>query len=163
MKKLITVIAAIIITASVFAQAPQKMSYQAVIRNAGNTLITNSPIGMRVSLLQGSATGTVVYEETQTPTTNANGLATIEIGGGTVISGNINTIDWAAGPYYIKTETDPDGGTNYTIVGTSQLMSVPFALYAQNAGNSTAGPQGPQGPIGATGPQGPQGLSGCKR
>ncbi|MEI7979974.1 MAG: hypothetical protein WCI53_14085, partial [Bacteroidota bacterium] len=83
----------------------------------------------------GSANGTAVYVETQTPTTNANGLASIEIGSGTLVSGNFATINWANGPYFIKTETDPSGGTNYTITGTSQLLSVPFALYAEKSGN----------------------------
>ncbi len=126
-------------TALVFAQAPNKMSYQAVIRDNSNALVTNQIVGMQISILQGSANGTAVYAETQTPTTNANGLASIEIGGGTVVSGNFSTIDWANGPYFIKTETDPTGGSNYTITGTSQLLSVPYALYATNAGNANGG------------------------
>jgi hypothetical protein len=117
------------------AQAPQKMSYQAVIRDNSNALVTNQIIGMQISILQGSAIGSAVYAETQTPTTNANGLASIEIGGGTVISGNFATINWANGPYFIKTETDPTGGINYTITGTSQLLSVPYAQYAEKSGN----------------------------
>jgi len=139
MKKIISICAAILMTASVFAQAPQKMSYQAVIRNSSNALVTNSAVGMRISILQTSATGTAVYVETQTPTTNANGLATLEIGGGTVISGNFASITWANGPYFIKTETDPNGGANYSITGTSQLLSVPYALYAANAGTAAGG------------------------
>ncbi len=137
MKKIITICAAILITASVFAQAPNKMSYQAVIRNTSNALVTSSAVGMQISILQGSSTGTPVYVETQTPTTNANGLASIEIGGGTVVSGNFATIDWANGPYFVKTETDPTGGTSYSITSTSQLLSVPYALYAANAGNAS--------------------------
>ena len=117
------------------AQAPQKMSYQAVIRDNSNALVTNQVVGMQISILQGSANGTAVYAETQAPTTNANGLASIEIGGGTLVSGNFATINWANGPYFIKTETDPTGGTNYTITGTSQLLSVPYAQYAEKSGN----------------------------
>ena len=132
MKKLITICAAILMTATVFAQSPNKMSYQAVIRNSSNGLVTNSAVGMRISILQTTPSGTAVYIETQTPTTNANGLASIEIGGGTVVSGNFANIDWANGPYFVKTETDPNGGTNYSITGTSQLLSVPYALYAKN-------------------------------
>jgi hypothetical protein len=139
------------------AQAPNKMSYQAVIRNASNVLVSNANVGVKISILQATATGAVVYSETHTPTTNTNGLATLEIGGGTIISGNFTTINWANGPFFIKTETDPTGGTNYTISGTSQLLSVPFALYAAS-GNS--GPQGIQGVLGATGSQGPIGLTG---
>ncbi|MEA3508406.1 MAG: FISUMP domain-containing protein, partial [Synergistota bacterium] len=81
--------------------------------------------------------GTAVYVETQTPTTNVNGLVSIEIGAGTVQSGDFTTIDWANGPYFIKTETDPAGGTNYTITGTSQLLSVPYALHAKSADTVT--------------------------
>jgi hypothetical protein len=137
MKKLYTVIAGILLTASVFAQAPQKMSYQAVIRNVSNNLTTNQAVGMQISILQTTATGTAVYVETQTPTTNANGLVSLEIGTGTVVSGTFNTIDWANDTYFIKTETDPTGGTTYTITGTSQLMSVPYALHAKTAESIT--------------------------
>jgi len=139
MKKLNTIFAAIIMTASVFAQAPNKMSYQAVIRNASNALVTSSAVGMRISILKTTPSGTAVYVETQTPTTNANGLASIEIGGGTVVSGTFATIDWADGPYFVKTETDPAGATNYTITGTSQLLSVPYAMYAKIAGTVSGG------------------------
>jgi hypothetical protein len=133
MKKIYSILAGLLLTASVFAQAPQKMSYQAVIRNSSNALITSTPVGMQISVLQGSLTGTAVYVETQTPSTNANGLVSVEIGGGTVVSGNFSTINWANGPYFIKTETDPTGGTAYTITGTNELMSVPYALNAANA------------------------------
>lgn len=125
-------------TASVFAQAPEKMSYQAVVIDGNNNLVSSTSVGMQISILQGSASGTAVYVETQTPTSNANGLVSLEIGSGTVVSGTFASIDWANGPYFIKTETDPTGGTNYTITGTSQLLSVPYALYAENAGNGSA-------------------------
>lgn len=135
---MITLYAALLLSASVFAQAPNKMSYQAVIRNSSNALVINQVVGMRISILQGTASGTAVYVETQTPTTNDNGLASIEIGGGTVVSGNFASINWANGPYFVKTETDPNGGANYTITGTSQLLSVPYALYAENSGSSAS-------------------------
>ena len=109
MKKLYTLLTAVILTASAFAQAPEKMSYQAVIRDAGNTLVTSQAVGMQLSILQGSVSGTAVYVETQGPSTNINGLVSIEIGSGTVVSGTFNTIDWSNGPYFIKTETDPTG------------------------------------------------------
>jgi len=137
MKKLYTILAGLILTASVFAQAPEKMSYQAVIRDASNNLTTNQAVGMQISILQTTATGTAVYVERQTPTTNANGLVSLEIGTGTVISGDFTTIDWTAGPYFIKTETDLNGGANYTITGTSQLLSVPYALHAKTAESIT--------------------------
>lgn len=88
----------------VIAQTPEKMSSQAV-----------------------------VYIEMQNPATNANELMSIEIGSGTVVSGDFSVVDWSAVPWFIKTETDPAGGTNYTITGTSQLLCVPYALYAKKA------------------------------
>lgn len=121
------------ISMSALAQAPQKMSYQAVIRNPSNVLVVNTTVGMKISILQGTPTGTVVYAETQTPTTNANGLASIQIGTGSVVTGTFTGINWANGPFYVKTETDPLGGTTYTITGTNQLMSVPYALLAAKA------------------------------
>ncbi|MFI5150183.1 MAG: beta strand repeat-containing protein, partial [Bacteroidia bacterium] len=143
------------------AQSPQAMSYQAVIRNSSNTLVTNSPVGMRISILQGSASGSVMFMESQNPVSNANGLVSIVIGNGTLLAGSFAGINWAAGPYFIKTETDPNGGTSYTITGTTQFLSVPYALYAANAGSSTPGPAGATGITGATGSQGIQGLTGA--
>ncbi len=138
-KKIITICAAIIMTASLWAQSPEKMSYQAVVRDGSNNLVTSSAVGMQISILQGSPSGTAMYVETQTPTTNANGLVSIEIGAGTVVSGDFTTINWANGPYFIKTETDPAGGISYTITGISQLLSVPYALHAKTAETVTGG------------------------
>lgn len=140
MKKIITLVFVALLTAIVWAQSPQKMSYQAVIRDASNNLVSNTAVAMQISILQGSTEGTAVYVETQEPTTNDNGLVSFEIGAGTLVSGDFTTIDWANGPYFVKTETDPDGTTGgiaYTITGTSQLLSVPYALYATNAGTAT--------------------------
>jgi hypothetical protein len=134
MKKIYSLVVGLLLTASVWAQAPQKMSYQAVLRNSNGALITSAPVGMRISILQGSSPVTAVYVETQTPSTNANGLVSLEIGTGIVVTGTFATINWAAGPYFIKTETDPTGGTAYTIAGTNELMSVPYALFSANAG-----------------------------
>lgn len=141
MKKLFTLILVLLVTTSTFAQSPNKISYQCVVRNASGVLVINQSIGIRISILQGTTTGSAVYQETFSPTpqTNANGLLSIEIGGGTVISGTFSSINWAAGPYFLKTETDPTGGSNYTIVGTSQLLSVPYALYSKTAGNGFSG------------------------
>ncbi|AYZ14527.1 collagen-like protein [Chryseobacterium arthrosphaerae] len=118
------------------SQAPEKMSYQAVIRNGSGQLLGNQSIAVRVSILQGSPAGAEIYAERLTGNTNANGLVSLEIGTGTVITGTFASINWPAGSYYLKTETDPAGGTNYTITGTSQLLSVPYAMYAKSAGNS---------------------------
>ena len=136
MKKVYTLFLTVLITATIWAQSPQKMSFQAVIRNASNALVITHAVGMRISILQGTATGTPVYVETQTTTTNANGLVTIEIGGGTVVTGTFAGIDWSSGTFFIKTETDPTGGSSYTVTGTSQLLSVPYALHSKTAENA---------------------------
>lgn len=138
MKKLFSLIATIAFFSSIFAQSPVKMSYQAIIRNNSNNLVTSVPVGMKISILQGSAEGTVVYAETQSPESNSIGMVSIEIGTGTT-SDDFSAIDWSSGPYYIKTETDPNGGANYTIIGTSQILSVPYALYSETAGNVFSG------------------------
>jgi hypothetical protein len=133
MKKIYAIIVFVAIMINCWAQVPQKMSYQAVIRDANGNLLANSNVGIKVSILTGSETGAVVYSETHTKTTNANGLVNLVIGEGTYLSGSFSGIDWSTLSYFIKTETDPDGGTNYTISGTSQLMSVPYAFYAGNS------------------------------
>lgn len=138
MKKLVNILAGVIISVSIFAQSPQMLSFQAVVRNNNNALVTSTTIGMKISILQGSGSGSAVYVETHAPTTNINGLVTLEIGLGVVLTGNFSTIDWANGPYFVKTETDLSGGNTYTITGTSQLLSVPYALYAAKSGNENA-------------------------
>ncbi|MEO7976542.1 MAG: hypothetical protein ABI657_05305, partial [Flavobacterium sp.] len=155
-------VAFILFSTFAFSQAPEKMSYQAVIRNASNNLVNSQSVGMKISILQGSAAGTPVYVETQTPTSNVNGLVSLEIGGGTIVSGTMSTINWSNGPYFIKTETDPTGGTSYSITGTSQLLSSPYALYAKTSGSSTPGPQGSTGLTGAPGTNGINGTNGLK-
>lgn len=116
------------------AQAPQKFSFQAVVRNSQNELITNSSIGVRISILQTNENGPIIYQEISSPnpSTNQNGLISLQIGAGVPISGAFTNINWAAGPYYIKTEFDTSGGANYSITGTSELLSVPYALFSGN-------------------------------
>ncbi|MEY4002771.1 MAG: hypothetical protein RIT07_813 [Bacteroidota bacterium] len=126
----------LIVMGNIKAQSPQKFSYQAVVRNASQALLTNKTVGIRASVLRGSAGGTAVYSESHTATTNSNGLVSIEIGGGTLLSGRFMQINWASGPYFLKTEIDVNGGTNYTITGVSQLLSVPYALFAGNVNYS---------------------------
>ena len=111
------------ISLSSFGQAPEGFKYQAVVRDAGNTILNNQAVGMRMTIQQGSIGGTTVYQETFAPTTNAYGLVNLEIGSGTVVSGDFTTIDWANGPYFIETAVDVTGGTSYAVMGTSQLMS----------------------------------------
>ncbi|MCX6328328.1 MAG: hypothetical protein NTZ85_02280 [Bacteroidia bacterium] len=125
----------LLISSSAFAQTPNKMSYQAVIRNAAGELMKNSTIGLQIQILQTSEFGAAVYVETHTPTTNVNGLVNIEIGNGSVVLGTFSGINWAAGPYYVKTETDITGGTSYSITGVSQILSVPYALHAKTVAN----------------------------
>lgn len=140
MNKIFTSLVTILtLSMSTWAQSPESFSYQAVVRNANGELIIDQPVGLQISILQGSTSGTVVYIESHEPETNSNGLMTLEIGTGTVISGQLSSIDWATGSHFLKTEIDPDGGTNYTITGISQMMSVPYALYAENAGNAFSG------------------------
>ncbi|MBE9467506.1 MAG: DUF1566 domain-containing protein [Bacteroidetes bacterium] len=139
MKRIFIIVVGLMLTISVFAQSPEKMSYQAVIRDLSNNLVTNHAVGIKISILQGSIYGTAVYEEICYPnsSTNANGLVTLEIGAGIPITGAFASINWANDIYFIKTETDPTGGTNYTITGVSQLLSVPYALHAKTAENVT--------------------------
>jgi hypothetical protein len=157
MKNFYTVLLFLFASVSILAQAPEKMSYQAVLRDASNTLLTNQEVGMQIRILKAR---TAVYIETQTATTNINGLVSIVIGAGTS-SDDFSAIDWSAGPYFIRTATDPSGGSSYSIIGTSQLMSVPFAMYAKTSGSATPGPQGAQGAQGTQGIQGATGASGA--
>ena len=138
MKKLLLTLAIAFTAVLTYAQAPSTFSYQAVVRDASNDLVISSAVGTRISILQTTSAGTAVYVETHLPTTNANGLISLQIGDGTVVSGTFASIDWSNGPYFIKTETDPTGGTTYTITGTSQLLSVPYALYAETSGGSAS-------------------------
>ena len=139
MKRIITTIAAFLLVATMWAQSPEKMSYQAVIRDASNNLIVNQSVGMQISILQGGPSGVEVYVETQMINSNTNGLVSLEIGSGNVVSGNFSTIDWANDTYFIKTETDPTGGTNYSITGVTQMMSVPYAMHSKTADNVFSG------------------------
>ncbi|MDG1334074.1 MAG: hypothetical protein P8P74_17190 [Crocinitomicaceae bacterium] len=135
MKRLLTTTLFLSLVLGAWAQAPQQMTYQAVVRDGSDQLVSNAAIGMQISVLQNSPTGIAVFIETHTPTTNGNGLATVEIGTGNTVAGSFSGIDWANGPYFLKTETDPNGGTAYTISGTTQLLSVPYSLYAETAGS----------------------------
>ena len=135
MKKFLLPLFLVCLIFSAMAQAPDKMSYQTVIRDLNNTLLVNQPVKVKISLLQGSSTGSAVYVETQSKSTNGNGLLSLEIGSGSAVSGSISGINWSNGPYFIKSETDPNGGSNYTISGTTQMLSVPYALHAKSAGS----------------------------
>lgn len=133
MKRLFTLSILLLMALGIFAQMPKGFSYQAVVRNSNGKLVDNKQVGVRFSILQGSAEGSAVYTETQTLTTNANGLLTVAIGSGA----GFDAIDWASGSYFLKSEIDPNGGTDYTITGVSQLLSVPYAMHAKTAESAT--------------------------
>ncbi len=140
MKKFYLLLSLLIIcVSSLFAQAPEKFTYQAVVRNVSNQLVINAQVGVRVNILQGSASGAAVYSESHVTSSNANGLVTVNIGGGSVLHGSFEGIDWSDGPYFLKTDIDPNGGNDYSITSTQQLLSVPYALYAKEAGNGFSG------------------------
>jgi hypothetical protein len=136
MKKLV-ILLFLLQSALTMAQAPQKMSYQSVVRNASNQIVANQNIGVKISIVEGSMTGITVYSETHTTTTNANGLFTLEAGGGTPTTGTFSAINWGNGSHYIKSEIDVTGGTNYSLSGTTELLSVPYALYSEKSGNAS--------------------------
>jgi hypothetical protein len=118
------------------AQVPDSFQYQAIARGSGGAVLMNQSLGVQISLLQGSAAGTAVYVETHTPTTNGYGLFTLAVGSGTVVGiDQFSDIDWSSGPYFIQIEMDEAGGLNYSLSGVSQLLSVPYALYAESAKN----------------------------
>ncbi|HTL82890.1 MAG TPA: collagen-like protein [Bacteroidia bacterium] len=166
MKKLL-LLASGIIPLFLCAQAPQAVDYQGIARDLLGNPITNQSIGLELTIHQGSAGGTIVYQEEHFPTTNQFGLYDVQMGMGTPITGPFSTINWANGPYYLEIGMDITGGTNFSVAGTTQLISVPYALYAETSGNGPAGPTGavgatgPTGPAGATGPSGPTGSAGA--
>lgn len=143
MKKAIIYFTTLLLSAGVFAQVPEKMSYQAVIRNANGDLQTNTAVSIFVAIQKhyvGGGLPITVYQETHHVTTNANGLVTLAIGAGTTSfpynSTSFSNINWADSTYYIKTLIDPNGGSSYTITSESQLLSVPYALYAKTSGKA---------------------------
>lgn len=171
MKKIYSSVMCILLASSALMgqNAPQKFSYQAVVRNGSEQLIKNQNVGVQVAILKDSASGNVMYQESHLVKTNSNGLITLEIGGGTQELGNFTSIKWGQGSYFIRTAIDPAGGVNYTVSATQQLLSVPYALYAEYANvpglpgpKGDKGDKGDQGVQGIQGPQGPVGTKGDK-
>lgn len=167
MKKVILLIAILLIDFGfVAAQAPQGINYQAVARGTTGLELQLTPLVVRLGIYSDLNATIQVYEESHAVTTNAFGLFNVVIGQGTQISPTaFNTISWGTGSYFLKVEID--GGTGFTNMGTTQLLSVPYALFAQNSANGPTGLQGPTGAIGATGPvstvagpTGPAGING---
>jgi uncharacterized protein (TIGR02145 family) len=139
MKKLITILTLLLISQVLRAQAPQATSYQAVIRNSNGNVLSNQLVKVRFSIRDSAANGTVVYQETQTSTTNAQGLINLFAGQGTAVIGTFAGINWGSKSKFLQTEIDIAGGNNFTDMGTMQLMSVPYALYSNNGNpNGTA-------------------------
>ena len=136
MKKIIsTLLVCLVITSIAFAQAPSTFKYQSVVRDNSGNILANQLVKFRITLLKGSPTGTASYTEQQTTATNQFGLANLEIGNGSNQIGSIDTIQWGKADYFIKIELDPTGSSGYTVMGTTQLLSVPYALYANTASN----------------------------
>jgi uncharacterized protein (TIGR02145 family) len=128
---------AITVSFTIFAQAPNAFNYQGVARDLTGNPILNRNIGIRVSILQGTITGNEAYKELHLISTSNTGLFNIQIGGGTPVSGSIGSINWGEGSFFLKIEMDENGGSSYKLIGTNQLLSVPYALYAEKSGNST--------------------------
>ena len=143
MKKIISkvfiIIISIIFCSSTFAQAPKGFNYQAVVRDAEGYVLSNKSVGFRISILQGEAT---VFTETHSERTNQFGLVSFQIGSGTVENSSFDDINWGLEACFLKVEMDPTGGTNYTVSGIEQLLSVPYALYAQSSGSGSSGGDG---------------------
>ncbi len=157
MKKILLSLYAVALSAiTVFAQAPEKMNYQGVARDNSGNVLANQAVGLQVKIHSGTSGGAVVYQETHAVTTNQFGLFNVQLGGGTVQSGTFASIGWGANAFYVETLMDATGGTSYTTMGTQQLISVPYALYAKSAG--TGGATGATGPTGAAGATGATGV-----
>ena len=135
MKKLINILTLLLISQVLFAQAPQATSYQAVIRNSSGNVLANQLVKVRFSMRDSAANGTLVFQETQTSTTNAQGLINLFAGQGTAVTGTFADINWGSQSKFLQTEIDIAGGSNYTDMGTTQLMSVPYSLYSNAAAN----------------------------
>ena len=137
-----------------FSQLPFSFKYQAVIRNSDGTAVKSNPIGLRISILQGSSTGIALFIESHSTTSNSSGVVSVNVGQGTPASDALDSIKWKNGPYFLKVEVDATGGTDYQLYGTSEILGNPYALFA------LSGNQGPKGEKGDQGDQGGQGIQG---
>ncbi len=157
-KRKLLVVFITLISFAAFAQAPQSFNYQSVVRNASGALVSNQAVKLRLSITDAASGGNILYRESHSLTTNQFGLVTAAVGEGTVLNGSFASINWGAGSRYLQVEVDPTGGNTFADMGTAQLLSVPYALYAETSGNSAVGPTGA---VGATGPTGAQGVTGA--
>ncbi len=159
MRKFIAFFISVLLSSMVIAQTPQGINYQAVARNSDGSIVSGKSVIIRFTILDGSTSGTVVYQETHQAATNNFGLFTMAIGRGTVNSGNFSGISWGTGTKFLKVEI-AIAGSVFSLQGITQMLSVPYALYAEKSG--TPGAQGPAGPQGAPGANGPQGTTGTQ-
>ena len=116
------------------AQAPQGIPYQSIIRNGNGNLLINQSVQVRFTIHDSTMNGNIVYQETHATTTSAAAMLILTIGQGTPVTGNFSTINWGNGAKFMQVELDANGGNNYVDLGTQQMMSVPFALYSNSAG-----------------------------
>ena len=160
MKKLLYTFTLCLLAIAAIAQSPHGINYQAVVRDASGNQLSNQAVSLRITILENNTT--TVYQETHAVTTNGFGLVNLVIGQGSAIQGVFSSIGWSTGSYFVQLETDVTGGSNYLVMGSQQLMSVPYALYAETSGQpGIQGPTGPQGPAGADGAAGPVGTDGA--
>lgn len=159
---------ALLLPAITLAQSPDLFNYQGVARDNGGNIIANQSIGLQIDIRQSTSTGTVVFSETHATATNGFGLFNIKVGNGTAVIGTVGSIDWSNGPYFMEVSMDPTGGSSYQSLGVTQLLSVPYALYAESSGSGGAtgptgadGAPGVAGADGATGPTGADGATGA--
>lgn len=131
MKRLLLSFCFLTATMLLVAQAPESFKYQAVARDGSGNVLANHQVSFRISIIQGTVTGDIVYSERHNTVTNEFGLVNLEIGRGAVATGTMAGINWGVDAHFIMIEMDPDAGTSYQLMGTSQLLSVPYALYAK--------------------------------
>lgn len=161
-KKLPIYLFLIVFTFNIHAQTPQGIYYQAVVRDSSGNLVQNKPVSLRFSIHNSTPSGSIIYQQTDTIAADMMGLITVVVGGGgSITQGNFGSINWALGSKFMQVEVDASGGINYTDMGTTQMLSVPYALYAASAGNNTVGPTGATGPPGQTGATGVTGVTGA--
>jgi uncharacterized protein (TIGR02145 family) len=129
MKKSLFLFLMLLVFSGLLAQAPQSFKYQAVARNSEGTVLANAAIGLQVEIRQGDLNGNAVYSETFTTASNSAGIFNVNIGDGTPVTGSFSDIDWGNGSYFLHIALDVTGGTNYTDMGTTRLLSVPYSLY----------------------------------
>ena len=148
MKRYILLLTAIVSALAMYGQTsppPEAFKYQAIVRNVDGDPLGGINVSFQVTIKEVSCTGTPLYQETFSVTTNDYGLVNLSIGNGSTTSGTFSSISWGASYHYLDVAMDIDGGTNYTPMSCTQLLSVPYALYAKESGSGPPGPTGPQG------------------